>query len=89
MFQLISVLREVKYLKILGREDIPDKSLNFYEETDKYIKYLQNLDVTVKWYNKILDTQESHEQPLIEDELATIDAQLKKAENDLTWTAPG
>ncbi|XP_075248756.1 dynein beta chain, ciliary-like isoform X2 [Convolutriloba macropyga] len=87
--QLISVLREVKYLKILGREDIPDKSLNFYEETDKYIKYLQNLDVTVKWYNKILDTQESHEQPLIEDELATIDAQLKKAENDLTWTAPG
>ena len=82
-------MREVKYLKMQEREDIPEKSLNFYEETDKYIKYLQNLDVTVKWYNKILDTQETHEQPLIEDELATIDAQLKKAEDQLTWVAPG
>ena len=47
------------------------------------------MDVTVKWYNKILDTQEPHEEPLIEDELNAIDAQLKKAEEALTWTSPG
>ncbi len=52
-FQLIAVLREVKYLEIRSEEQIPESAGNIYSRNDTFRKFIQNLDLTVHWYNKV------------------------------------
>ena len=56
MFQLIAVLREVKYLEQRNKEEIPDSAAKIYERNDIFRQYINNLDLTVQWYNKVCDS---------------------------------
>ena len=49
----MAVLREVKYLEQRGVENIPDSAARIYEKNDTFRDYINNLDLTVKWYNKV------------------------------------
>ena len=51
--QLVAVLREVKYLEQRGVDDIPASAAKIYEKNDTFRDYINNLDLTVKWYNKV------------------------------------
>lgn len=53
--QLVAVLREVRYLEQRSKEDIPESAAKIYEKNDKFRDYINNLDLTVKWYNKVSD----------------------------------
>lgn len=55
--QLVSLLREVKYLEQReGHESqpIPESAASLFAKNETYRKFLQNLDVTVALYNKVL-----------------------------------
>uniref|UniRef100_A0A8B9HTW9 Dynein, axonemal, heavy chain 9 n=1 Tax=Astyanax mexicanus TaxID=7994 RepID=A0A8B9HTW9_ASTMX len=84
--QLVSVLREVKYLKARESEDIPDLTADIYSNKELLWQYVANLDLMVGWYNKVIGTVLEVEFPLIQDQLRTIDLQLKEAEDTINWT---
>ena len=51
--QLVAVLREVKYLEIREKEEIPNSASTMYSKNDTFRKFVANLDLTVQWYNKV------------------------------------
>ncbi|CAF0886754.1 unnamed protein product, partial [Adineta ricciae] len=86
--QLEAVLREVRYLEIKDHKDIPQAALDIYKDNETYLFYIDNLNYTITSYNKIRETVAEVEFPLIEAQLSSIDKQLSKAENELTWATP-
>ena len=52
-FQLVAVLREVKYLELRQKADIPESAINIYEKNETLRQFGQNLDLMVFWYNKV------------------------------------
>ncbi|XP_039379207.1 dynein heavy chain 11, axonemal isoform X1 [Mauremys reevesii] len=83
--KLVALLREVTYLLMLNRSDIPDSALAIYEKREIFAKYIGNLELIVQWYNKLKQTVLEVEYPLIETELRAIDGQLREAEEVFTW----
>uniref|UniRef100_A0A8C3PC88 Dynein axonemal heavy chain 11 n=1 Tax=Chrysemys picta bellii TaxID=8478 RepID=A0A8C3PC88_CHRPI len=83
--KLVALLREVTYLLMLNRSDIPDSALAIYEKRNIFTKYIGNLELIVQWYNKLKQTVLEVEYPLIETELRAIDGQLREAEEVFTW----
>ena len=49
----MAVLREVRYLEQRSQENIPESAAKIYEKNDTFRDYINNLDLTVKWYNKV------------------------------------
>ncbi|XP_029423391.1 dynein heavy chain 11, axonemal [Nannospalax galili] len=83
--KLVAVLREVKYLLMLKKSDIPDSALTIFKKKNTILKYIGNLELLVQGYNKLKQTLLEVEHPLIEDELGAIDEQLNMAATWLTW----
>uniref|UniRef100_A0A8C5WIH4 Dynein axonemal heavy chain 17 n=1 Tax=Leptobrachium leishanense TaxID=445787 RepID=A0A8C5WIH4_9ANUR len=87
--QLVSVLREVKYLQILEMVSIPKKAEDIFEYKESYRNYTANLELMANWYNKIIKTVLEVEYPLVEGQLKEIDVRLKNAEETLNWKTDG
>ncbi|KAG8446024.1 hypothetical protein GDO86_013774 [Hymenochirus boettgeri] len=87
--QLVSVLREVKYLQELELETIPKEAEDIFSSKESYRTYTANLDMTANRYNKVMRTILEVEFPLIEGRLTEIDIRLKEAEGSLNWKAQG
>ncbi|KAM9308794.1 LOW QUALITY PROTEIN: dynein axonemal heavy chain 11 [Gastrophryne carolinensis] len=83
--KLVALLREVKYLQGFNHSDIPKAALGIYEKKEILHKYIGSLELIVQWYNKVKQTVLEVEYPLIKDDLAAIDEQLKDAEEHYTW----
>ncbi|XP_049749389.1 dynein axonemal heavy chain 11 isoform X2 [Elephas maximus indicus] len=83
--KLVAVLREVKYLLMLKKSDIPDSALAIFKKRNTILKYIGSLELLVHGYNKLKQTLLEVEYPLIEDELKAVDDQLKEAVTSLTW----
>lgn len=67
-------------------EDVPADAAELFSKNETFRKFRANLDLNVAWYNKVRQTVLEVEFPLIEQQLATIDSQLEKAEKSLNWT---
>nr|XP_006635186.1 PREDICTED: dynein heavy chain 9, axonemal isoform X1 [Lepisosteus oculatus] len=87
--QLVSVLREVKYLESRQTEKIPSTAAKIYSKKELYRQYVANLDLTAGWYNKVIKTVLEVEFPLVEGQLQDIDSKLKEAEESLNWKEEG
>uniref|UniRef100_A0A672T1I3 Dynein axonemal heavy chain 17 n=1 Tax=Sinocyclocheilus grahami TaxID=75366 RepID=A0A672T1I3_SINGR len=87
--QLVSVLREVKYLEARQAEVIPDMAADIYSNRELLWQYVANLELTTNWYNKVMSSMLEVEMPLIQSQLTDIDAKLKEAEENLCWTSQG
>ncbi|XP_068120654.1 dynein axonemal heavy chain 9 isoform X2 [Hyperolius riggenbachi] len=87
--QLVSVLREVKYLQTLHMETIPKEAEDIFSSKESYRQYTANLELTTTWYNKVISTILEVEFPLVEGQLEDIDVRLKSAEESLNWKANG
>ena len=68
---------------------IPDDAQKMYQENEKFVNYVTNLDYTTKSYNKIRSTILDVEKPLVEKQLQDIDQKLLRAEKELSWSTPG
>ena len=60
-----------------------------YQENEKFVNYVTNLDYTTKSYNKVRLTILDVENPLVEKQLEEIDKKLSRAEKELSWSTPG
>ncbi|XP_063077561.1 dynein axonemal heavy chain 9-like [Engraulis encrasicolus] len=89
--QLVSVLREVKYLESQQEqaEVIPDTAADIYARKDLIWQYVANLELTTGWYNKVMRSVLEVEFPLIRDQLRDIDEQLREAEQSMNWNYKG
>ncbi|KAM5302539.1 dynein axonemal heavy chain 11 isoform 2-T2 [Glossophaga mutica] len=83
--KLVAVLREVKYLLMLKKSDVPDSASAIFKKRSTILKYIGNLELLVQGYNKLKQTLLEVEYPLIEDELRAVDEQLQVAATSLTW----
>ncbi|XP_035866411.1 dynein heavy chain 11, axonemal isoform X1 [Phyllostomus discolor] len=83
--KLVAVLREVKYLLMLKKSDVPDSASAIFQKRSTILKYVGNLELLVQGYNKLKQTLLEVEYPLIEDELRAVDEQLQVAATSLTW----
>ncbi|KAL8165284.1 UNVERIFIED_CONTAM: hypothetical protein K2H54_038432 [Gekko kuhli] len=83
--ELVAVLRDVRYLLLLGQSDIPRSALEMYKKRRTFDMHIGVLDLVVQWYNKIKQTVLEIEYPLIETELRTVDDLLMEAERTFTW----
>ncbi|XP_067914454.1 dynein axonemal heavy chain 17-like [Heterodontus francisci] len=87
--KLVAVLREVYYMNIQERNDIPESALDVFSMNKTFRNFVDNLDLIVGWYNKIRLTVLDVEYPLISNELSDIDFKLIKAERQLHWNNNG
>ncbi|KAM9002992.1 dynein axonemal heavy chain 9 [Sarcophilus harrisii] len=87
--QLISVLREVNYLKMRQTGYIPEAATDIFSSREYYRQLIANLELMTNWYNKILKTVLEVEFPLVEEKLQDIDLQLRTAEETLNWKTEG
>uniref|UniRef100_A0A8C9W079 Dynein axonemal heavy chain 17 n=1 Tax=Scleropages formosus TaxID=113540 RepID=A0A8C9W079_SCLFO len=87
--QLVSMLREVKYLQARQVEAIPDSVADIYAKKKVLQQYVANLELTANWYNKVMQTVLEVEFPLVQRQLQDIDACLKEAEISVNWKSEG
>ncbi|KAG8514707.1 Dynein heavy chain 11, axonemal, partial [Galemys pyrenaicus] len=83
--KLVAVMREVKYLLMLKKSDIPNSALAIFEKRNTILKYIGILELLVQGYNTLKQTLLEVEYPLIEDELRAIDEHLQAVATGLTW----
>lgn len=50
---LSAILREVHYLRLMHKSDIPKCAIAFSEEQETYRGYILNLEKSVEWYNNV------------------------------------
>ena len=87
--QLVSVLREVKYLDSRQTETIPNTAADIYASKESLRQYVANLDLTAGWYNKVIRSVLEVEFPLVEGQLRAIDTQFLRAEESANWRSDG
>ncbi|PVD38438.1 hypothetical protein C0Q70_01053 [Pomacea canaliculata] len=87
--KLVAVLREVKYVKLRQKEGIPSSAETLYAQNNTFFKFVANLDMSVRWYNKVRKEALDVEFPLIEAELTRLDSELQEAETGLHWKDEG
>ena len=51
--ELSAILREVHYLRLMHKENIPQSGIAFSEEQEVYRSYILNLEKTIEWYNTV------------------------------------
>ena len=51
--QLVSVLREVKYLDVADTDTIPKEASKIFAAKESFRQYVANVDLTQQWYNKV------------------------------------
>jgi dynein heavy chain len=72
-----------------GTTKIPEDANKMYQENEKFVNYVTNLDYTTKSYNKIRMNILDVEKPLVEKQLEEIDQKLLRAQKELSWSTPG
>lgn len=53
--ELSSILREVHYLRLMHKENIPQSGVAFSEEQEVYRSYILNLEKSIEWYNTVIE----------------------------------
>ncbi|VDL18993.1 unnamed protein product [Hymenolepis diminuta] len=86
---LITALREVKYLLNLAGTNIPDPALKLYEQRETLRKYKLCLDVLVSKYTYLRTKLSRSESALIATELSDIEKLLRKGSTKLRWSDEG
>ncbi|XP_046594204.1 dynein beta chain, ciliary [Neodiprion lecontei] len=87
--ELLAVLKEVNYLKLISHADIPNEAVEVSERSETFRKFRTLLGSTVDAYNNIRRTSRRVEFNLIELEVATIDSLISRGENELCWKSEG
>uniref|UniRef100_A0A6Q2WZ44 Dynein axonemal heavy chain 17 n=1 Tax=Esox lucius TaxID=8010 RepID=A0A6Q2WZ44_ESOLU len=87
--QLVSVLREVRYLEARQTESIPETAVQVYSRRGQLWQHVTNLELTARRYNKVVSSVLEVEEPLVWGQLRDIDTCLKQAEEEINWDSQG
>ncbi|KAF5274393.1 hypothetical protein FQA39_LY07273 [Lamprigera yunnana] len=83
--ELIALLREVRYMKLLEIENISPDALEFHERNEDLHKTIQHFGRIVEWYNYMKDKTLDVEYDLIRDEMDQLDVTLNEFIENLSW----
>ena len=86
--QLVSLLREVKYLKMLDDKEIPLDAEKVYSKGDTLRKQVNKLEQIVDKYNFVVTKLEVVEEPLIASKIEKMNENLKPGIDDIKWKSP-
>ncbi|KAK7919110.1 hypothetical protein WMY93_010394 [Mugilogobius chulae] len=78
---------EVKYLQSGQTEAIPEAASQLYCSRDRLWKYVINLELITKHYNKVMCSVLEVELPLIQTQIQVLDSEISKAEEELHWNS--
>ncbi|XP_075225795.1 dynein beta chain, ciliary-like [Lycorma delicatula] len=87
--QLEATLKEVRYLKLLGREDIPEAAKQLFDRKDEFFEFIYHLKETIQWYNKMREHSRPQEFRLVTFEIEEIDSMIANAQETLNWESAG
>nr|CAD7593188.1 unnamed protein product [Timema genevievae] len=85
--ELVAILREVHYLRLMDKDNIPEEALKIYERSETFRKYTSNLNQTIQWYNKVRRTSKLVEFELVQEEVDEIDKHVEQAQTALDWNS--
>ncbi|KAF9414328.1 hypothetical protein HW555_007725, partial [Spodoptera exigua] len=83
--ELVMLLREIRYMKYLDKQGIPQEGLDLYNRNEKLQYDMNRLNRAVGWYNAIREGSHETEVALIEKEIFAIDQLLGRGVENLTW----
>jgi len=81
---LVCLLREVKYLLLLGMQ-VPPSALEIYKRSELYRRWTGTLDVIVGMHNTILAEMLPVEVPLLTTHLSKMNTVMQRATKELNW----
>ncbi|CAG7732677.1 unnamed protein product [Allacma fusca] len=84
--ELAAALKEVKYMRLAGFEDIPAEATKLYDKKDAFRKNLTHLDQITRAYNRAHRLANSVELSLLQPTIAKIDEVLKEGEDSIKWS---
>ncbi|XP_073950936.1 dynein beta chain, ciliary-like [Choristoneura fumiferana] len=83
--ELVMLLREIRYMKYLNKQGIPQDGLDLYARNEKLQYDMNRLNRAISWYNAIREGSHETEVALIEKEISAIDTLLGRGVEELTW----
>lgn len=84
--ELEAIMKELRYLKMLGIENIPEEAQALFTRNDELYNAILILNRIVEWYNHLKKHTLPVEYTLIENEINGIDEMLVQLTDDLNWT---
>ena len=69
---LVRLLREVKYLKLLGNS-VPETAERLFEKAETYRRQVVSLELIIQNYNKIMTCLNDVEEPLVKKKIVAMD----------------
>jgi dynein heavy chain len=69
---LVRLLREVKYLKLLGK-GVPETAEKIFDKVDTYRRQVISLELIIQNYNKIITCLNDVEEPLVKKRIVAMD----------------
>lgn len=85
--ELVAILREVKYMNILEKEDIPQEAVDLFARVEELTKNIWNLNRTIQWYNWLRTKTKPVEYELIFDQMVEIDKAIDLLIETLNWNS--
>jgi dynein heavy chain len=86
--QLVSLLREVKYLKMLEDKEIPLDAEKVYSKSETLRRQVNKLDQIVEKYNFVVTKLEVVEEPLIASKIEKMNESLRPGIDEIRWKSP-
>lgn len=83
--EMVAVLREVRYLKILNLEEIAPEAEEIFVRFEELFKSTQLLNRIIEWFNHLKTQTLPEEYRLIEEEMQGIDNMIEELVSNLTW----
>ncbi|CAH1960839.1 unnamed protein product [Acanthoscelides obtectus] len=83
--ELVAILREVRYMKLLEIEDVPPEAVQLFEESESLVHTVNEFKRIVEWYNYLRLETNQYEKNLIQHDMGDIDQMLKVVTEERTW----
>ncbi|KOC63491.1 Dynein beta chain, ciliary [Habropoda laboriosa] len=85
--QLRNTLREIRYMIIIKKPNLPPEAIEFYNRTQFFFNNTYNLNLIVNWYNRIRSESLPVEFKLVEEEVEDIDNLINYGQENYNWNS--
>ncbi|XP_049855418.1 dynein beta chain, ciliary-like [Schistocerca gregaria] len=85
--ELVILLREVRYLKMLGKDGIPEEAINLHQRDETFRQWIFSLNACINSYNQIRQCSHPVEFDLVVDDIERIDSLISEAHESLNWNS--
>nr|CAH7754609.1 unnamed protein product [Callosobruchus chinensis] len=83
--ELVAILREVRYMKLLEIENLPAEALQLFEESEILVHTVNEFNRIVEWYNYLRLSTNVYEANLIKQDMDEVDELLNTVTQERTW----